>query len=264
MAKTHKELAFLRDLYIHDHWTRCFTDLVDKHLDLSDSENLLYFNAGTGGHAMAINERFGEKTAIFASCEDEDILVIALDKAAAVSSDVDFSCIRFEDDAFDAVLADASFVRPSGIAAFIDNTLRVARTGGDVAIFMPTAGSFGEIFSLLWEVFFNEGLTEHLPAAEGLIVEIPTVSQIERFAADAGMVNINSQTSNEFLAYENGQDFVVSPLVADFLMPVWLENLDENEKEQVLDKLAMLIDAEDDTLSFRFSLKATLLTGEKK
>ena len=78
MAKTQKELAFLRDLYIQDEWTRRFTDLVDKHMDLRDSENMLYINAGTGGHAMAIHERFGEKTDIFASCEDEDMLTIAL------------------------------------------------------------------------------------------------------------------------------------------------------------------------------------------
>jgi ubiquinone/menaquinone biosynthesis C-methylase UbiE len=108
MAKTQKELAFLRDLYIQDDWTKRFTDLVDKHMDLRDSENMLYINAGTGGHALAIHERFGEKTDIFASCENEDMLTIAKDKGAATRSPVDFSTIRFEDDAFDAVLADAT------------------------------------------------------------------------------------------------------------------------------------------------------------
>ena len=53
MAKTQKELAFLRDLYIEDAWTHRFTELVDKHLKLDDSENLLYINAGTGNHAFA-------------------------------------------------------------------------------------------------------------------------------------------------------------------------------------------------------------------
>src|SRR6478735_1802759 len=88
MPKTQKELAFLRDLSVANDWTQRFSDLVDKHLDLSDSENLLYINSGTGGHAMAIQEKFGEKTDVFASCENEDLLTIALDKAAAVSSSV--------------------------------------------------------------------------------------------------------------------------------------------------------------------------------
>ena len=46
-------------------------------------------------------------------------------------------------------------------------------------------------------------------------------------------------------------------------MPVWLEMLDEEEKERAVKQLAKLIDAEDGPLSFRFSVKATLLTGEK-
>lgn len=263
MAKTQRELAFLRDLYIQDEWTRRFTDLVDKHMDLRDSENMLYINAGTGAHAMAIHDRFGEKADIFASCENEDILTIALDKAAAVSSGVDFSTIRFEDDAFDAVLADATFVPPPEVEHFIENTVRVARIGGDVAVFLPTWSSYGEVFSLMWEVLFNEDLAEHGAAVEKLIAELPTVSHLEAIAKRAGLVNINIQTASEVFEYENGEEFIASPLVADFLMPVWLETLDEEEKERAVKQLAGLIDAEDGDLTFRFSVKATLLTGEK-
>ncbi|CAN5438829.1 hypothetical protein BH10ACI2_BH10ACI2_01870 [soil metagenome] len=263
MEKTQKELAFLRDLYIQDEWTRRFTDLVDKHMDLRDSDNMLYINAGTGGHALAIHERFGEKTDIFATVEDEDMLTIASDKAAAVRADVDFSMLRFEDDAFDAVLADATFVRPADVESFIDNTVRVARTGGDVAVFLPSAGSYGEVFSLLWEAFINEDLIEHGAAVETLIAELPTVSHIEDLAKRSGVVNINTQMATELFEFESGTEFIESPLVADFLMPVWLESLDENEKERVEKQLVQLIDAEDDKFSFIFTVKATLLTGEK-
>jgi ubiquinone/menaquinone biosynthesis C-methylase UbiE len=263
MAKSQKELAFLRDLYIQEDWTKRFTHLVDKHMDLRDSENMLYINAGTGGHALAIHERFGQKTDIFASCENEDILAIARDKGAAIQSTVDFSTIRFEDDAFDAVLADATFVKPADYAAFIDNTVRVARTGGDIAVFLPSAGSFGEIFSLLWEALFNEEMTEHGPAVEELIAELPPVWRIEEMGERAGLVNINTQMSTEIFDYETSSEFLSSPLVADFLLPVWLETLDENEKERVTNALAQLIDSEDGSISFRFSVKATLLTGEK-
>ena len=263
MAKTQNELAFLRDLAVDGEWTHRFADLVDKHLDLSDSENLLYINAGTGGHALAIYEKFGEKTDIFAYCENEDILTIARDKAAALRSDVDFSMLRFEDDAFDAVLADGSLVRFADVEEFIENVARVARNTGDVAVFLPTAGSFGEVVSLLWEVLFNENLGEHGAAAEKIITDMPTVSRLEAIAERAGLVNIKTHTAIEIFEYENGAEFIASPLVADFLLPLWLEMLDENEKEQIPEKLAQMIDAEDGPLSFRFSIKATLLTGEK-
>jgi ubiquinone/menaquinone biosynthesis C-methylase UbiE len=264
MPKTEKELAFLRDLYINDQWTRRFTDLVDKHLNFSDEENFLYVNAGTGDHCFALRERIDKNTAIFATCENDNILNIARDKAIAVKSDVDFSRIRFEDDSFDVVLADASFVRPADLDEFINDSERVTRQGGKVAVFLPAAGSFGEVFSLLWEVLFNEDLAEHGAAVEDMIRELPTLTRAEEIAQSSGLVNVQTHTSNEVFEYENGAEFVNSPLVSEFLLPVWLEALKENEKERVVEKLAQLIDAEDGSLTFRFSVKVALLTGEKQ
>ena len=66
MAKTQKERAFLRDLYINAEWTKRFTDLVDKHVGLDDVENLLYLNAGTGEHCFQLREKLDKNTAIFA------------------------------------------------------------------------------------------------------------------------------------------------------------------------------------------------------
>lgn len=263
MPKTQRELAFLRDLYINDDWTKRFTDLLDKHLDLKDVENLVYLNAGTGSHCLELREKADEKTAIFARCGDEDMLNIARDKAIAVKADVEFSNTNFESDAFDMVIADASFVRPGDLGEFIAESVRVAEPGGEVAVMISGAGSFGEIFSLLWEVLFNEDLGEHGAAAEQMIAELPTNAKIEELAENAGLTNIRTASANELFEYDNGEAFISSPLVTDFLLPEWLKTLSENEKEHVSQKLAQLIDAEDGDLTFRFSVKVTLLTGEK-
>ena len=254
----------MRDLSIGGDWVKRFTELVDKNFNFADDENLLYINAGTGDHAFALRERLGEKIGIFATCEDEDILRIARDKAAALRSDVDFSMIRFEDDSFDVVLADASFVRPAGLQALIEDSKRVARRSARIAVFFPAVGSFGEIFSLLWEVLFNEDLADHGAAVEKLIADLPTVSDAEELAESAGLVKVKSYSSKEIFEYENGAEFVNSPLVGDFLLPVLLDALSEKEKERVTEKLARVIDSEDGSLSFRFSVKAVLLTAEKK
>jgi ubiquinone/menaquinone biosynthesis C-methylase UbiE len=264
MAKTQKELAFLRENYVRDEWTRRFTDLIDKHIDLSESENLLYINAGTGEHAFALRERLDEKVGIFATCEDEDILHIARDKAAALKSDVDFSMIRFEDDSFDAVLADASFVRPQEYETLLEDAVMAARNDASIGVVSVTSGSFGEIFSLLWEVFFNEDLGEHGRAAEEMITELPSPSVIKEVARRAGLVNIKTHVANEVFEYENGAAFVSAPLIEDFLLPVWLRTLSDDDQRRVTAKLSELIDSEDGDLSFRFSVKATLLTGEKE
>ena len=117
---------------------------------------------------------------------------------------------------------------------------------------------------MLWEILFNDDLAEHGHAVETMISDLPTVSQLEKIAEAAGMVNVNTETASEVFEFENGADFIASPLVADFLLPAWLEMLDDEQEERVQNELAQLIDAEDGTMSFKFSVKATLLTGEKE
>ena len=264
MAKTERELAFVRDLDINESWTRRFTDLIDKHVGFKDAENILYINAGTGDHCIAIREKVDDKISMFATCENPELLNIARDKGTATKSSIEFSEGDFDDDSFDAVVADASFTRPESIADFIAEAIRVARPGGEVGIVLPSAGSFGEVFSLLWEVLFHEDLGEHGHAAEAMIALIPTISKIEDLAENAGLKDIKTESTTEVFEFENGAEFVGSPLVADFLLPVWLETLSDDDRFRVTEKLVQLIDDEDGSLSFRFSVKATLLTGRKE
>ena len=264
MMKTQKELAFLRDLYVDNEWTLRFTDLVDKHIGFAQEEKLLYINAGTGNHALALSKKLGKDAEFFATAENEDVLTIARDKAVAVKANIDFSMNRFDDEIFSGVIADASFVRPDDLQDFVTEAVRVVEPGGKVAFFTVSAGSFGEIFSLLWEVCFTEDLGEHGALSEKLISELPTVSQIEGISQKAGLENIETHTQNEIFEYQNGAEFVAAPLVADFLLPVWLKSLSADEKARATEKLAALVDAEDGSLTFRFSVKATLAVGEKE
>jgi hypothetical protein len=131
-------------------------------------------------------------------------------------------------------------------------------------MFLPTASSFGEVFSLLWETLLYLDLLEKGSEVERLIVEIPTVSSVEETAKNLGLKKIHTETKNETFEFDNGALFVSSPLVEDYLLPGWLDFLDENEKERVKNKLAETIDDDCQEMSFRFSVKATLLVGEKK
>ncbi|MGH9946230.1 MAG: hypothetical protein ACRD6X_03430, partial [Pyrinomonadaceae bacterium] len=260
MQKSQKELAFIRDLYLTPDWTRRFAELADKHLDLADVENVLYLNAGTGDHCFAIREKLDERISVFGACENEDLLGIARDKAIALRADVDFSTIEFEDDSFDAVIADLSLAQPKDIEDFVNYAVGIARSRANVIFFLPSSGSFGEVFSELWEVLFNNDLGDQRHIAETLVEELHTVSRLKSLAESAGLINVRTETSNEIFEFENGAAFVEAPLVANFLMPHWLETLSENEKEQVVGKLARLIDEEDGTMPFQFSVKATVVT----
>src|SRR5215211_453870 len=57
--KTDKELAFLQDLFIAPDWGERFAELIDEHVKLPDEGKALYAAAGTGSHAMSLQERAG-------------------------------------------------------------------------------------------------------------------------------------------------------------------------------------------------------------
>lgn len=257
--KTQKELAFLRDLVSAD-WTEPFTNLIDKNLKFEDDERILYINSGAGDHAIALAGKLGEYAEIYGVCEDEELLTIAKAKAEATKTELDFSC-NFPDDKYDTVLADASFVRPSELDNFLTQIMEYS--ADRVAFFLPTSGSFGEIFSFLWETLLDEDLLDKNIDVESLISEIPSVSDVETLAKNVGLENVKTFSHNEISEFKNGEEFIKAPLISEFFFPVWFGFLDDKEKEQVTQKLAQIIDDDDQDMTFRYSVKATLVVGEK-
>lgn len=261
MNKTEKELAFLRDLYIETDYTERFTDVFDDNFKFSEEERILYVNAGTGNHALALRKKIKDEKEIVAVSENEELAKIARAKREAVNADINF-VMDFPAGKFDAVLADASFVRPNDLEKFVSKL--AAASNNQVAFFLPTASSFGEIFSLLWETLLKLDLLDKSAEIERLITDIPTVSSVEEMAKDSGLTRIETITKSEFFEFDNGAAFVNSPLAADFLFPAWLDFLSEEERTEVVGKFAETIDEDCQEMSFRFSVKATLLVGEIK
>ncbi len=259
-----KELAFLRDLYLEPEWTRRFADLFDRYVELDENDRrILYVNAGTGGHVLSLRERLDEKTKIVALCEDEQILKIARSKASALKAKVDFAINHDNENNFDAVFADASLVTPKKLESFIAKIAEKAKSGGKVCFFTITSGSFGEIFSFLWEVLFNEDLGGHGAEAENLIRACPTVSQVQQMAKKVGLTSVRTYTSNEIFEYRNANEMINSVLISKFFVPEWLKFLSDEQRTGICCMLARLIDDDYGDMSFRFSVKATLIKAKK-
>ncbi len=261
MKKTQKELAFLRDLYVAPDWTERFTGIFDENFKFTDEKSILYVNAGTGNHAVELSRKLKHDAQLKGLTENADLNTIAQAKADIVRTRVNFYN-EFPRQTFDAVLADASLVEPKNLPEFLEDV--IAASDSQVAFFLPTAGSFGEIFSFLWEAFFALEMHDKAAEVERLILEIPTVSKLEEIAAEFDLTKIETVTKTEFFEFANGAEFTDSPLVNDFLLPVRLDFLSEKEKKQVRKKLAQVIDADEGAPTFRFSIKATLIVGEKK
>ena len=219
MAKTPKELAFLRDLYIAPDWTQRFTDLFDTNFKFSADKEILYVNGGTGKHPLELREKLSLDSRLSSYSTDQESNVLAQAKADLLEAEIRFS-EEFPRETYDLVIADASFVPPDDLTGFLNEVIDLADERA--AFFLPTAGSFGEIFSILWESFLNADLLEKAAEVERLIATIPTISRIEEIANGFGLSKLKSTINSEVFEFENGTAFITSPLVADFLLPAWL------------------------------------------
>lgn len=266
--KSEKELAFLYDLYVAPDWGERFAALIDAHVELPKKGRALYVTAGTGGHAMALQERAGNKLELLGVDESEAQIEIARAKAVAMNEKTIFqheraSSLSLADDRFDLVLGNASMTMPDKLRDMIFEMVRVAEPGGTVAWWLPTASSFGEFFSIFWEALFKSELEDHATNVEQLITNLPTVSDVEQLSANAGLDKVESWIKIEEFDYESGDAFLNSPLVSDFLMAGWLSSVPEAARARVTQELASIIDEERHSGEFPLTMKATLVVGKK-
>jgi ubiquinone/menaquinone biosynthesis C-methylase UbiE len=266
--KSDKELAFLHDLYIATDWGERFASLVDEHVELPREGRVLYLEAGTGSHALALRERGGAKLTIVCSDQNEECLELARAKALALHERAEFKredsqALSFADEQFDLVLVNNSFTAPARVARILSEAVRVAKPGTTIAWWLPTASSFGEFFSIYWEALFNADATEHGTAVEHLIADLPSVSDVEKWGEEAGLDEVTSWTVREEFDYASGSEFLNSPLINDFLLPAWLQSIPEATREKAGEELAKIIDEERHAGEFALTLKATLVVGKK-
>jgi len=266
--KSDKELAFLQDLFIAPDWGERFAELIDEHVKLPKEGEALYVAAGTGGHAMALQERAGEKLELLCVDENPECLELARAKATATNEQLTFDTAQLDnlglkDNRFDLVIGNASLVSRQRVRKMFSEIVRVAAPGATIALTLPTYSSFGEFFSIYWEALHNNGLIDHESDVEQLITELPTVSDIEQLAEDEGLKDIASWTRIEEFDFESGEQFLSSPLVAEFLMHEWLALVPDDRRAALFSEISRLINEERHEAEFALSVKATLVVGQK-
>lgn len=266
--KTDKELAFLQDLFIAPDWGERFAELIDEHVKLPKEGKALYVEAGTGGHAMALHERAGDKLELLCVDENAECLELARAKAAATNERISFDTAQLDglnipDDQFDLVIGNASLVSRQRARKMFSEMVRVGAPSATIALTLPTASSFGEFFSIYWEALHNNGLLDHESDVEHLITELPTVSDIEQFAEDEGLTDVESFTRIEEFDFESGEQFLTSPLVSEFLIHEWLALVPDDRRAALFSEISRLINEERHEAEFAFSVKATLVVGQK-
>src|SRR5688572_23450062 len=136
--KSDKELAFLQDLFIAPDWGERFAELIDEHVKVPDEGKALYVAAGTGGHAMALQERAARKLEMVCIDENPECLELAQAKATVTHESTQFTQSRLDsfalaDNEFDLVIGNASLVPTHRLRKMFSEMVRVAGPGAAIA-----------------------------------------------------------------------------------------------------------------------------------
>ncbi|NNE67332.1 MAG: hypothetical protein HKN33_12265 [Pyrinomonadaceae bacterium] len=256
MKTSEKEIAFLRGLTVEPDWTQNFTDLFDEKFKIGKPRTITYINAGAGNHAIEIFEKLGVKTELFPVCETPELQEHAQLKANNEKIDIDFST-KMPMGKSDCVICDASLAKPNEIS---DLAKRAAGASNErVALLLPTKGSFGEVFSFLWEVLLELGIESS--GVEELITGQTTIDDVEETFRDLALRDIKTHQKTINFDFEDGKEFAASLLMKGIFFPNWLEFVEAKDHERVIENLAKKIDDESEGLSFRFSVKAAVVEG---
>lgn len=266
--KSEKELAFLQDLFIAPDWGERFAELIDAHVKLPAEGKVLYVAAGTGGHALALQERAGDKVELLCVDENPECMELAKAKASATAEQISFHTgpvdqLGFPDSQFDLIIGNASLLSQQRVRKMFGEMVRVGAPGATIALTLPTFSSFGEFFSIYWEALHNRGLIDHEADVEQLITELPTVSDLKQMAEDEALKNVESWTLIEEFDFDSGEQFLGAPLIADFLMHNWLAVVPAEQRADIFEEISRLINEERHEAEFALSVKATLIVGHK-
>ena len=266
--KTNKELAYLYELFVATDWGERFAELIDEHIKLPKDGRALYLAAGTGGHAIALQERSGDKLKFLCIDENPESLELARAKATALKDATEIrhgnlDRLALPDNTFDLVIGDGTLVKTERIPAMLPEMSRVAQPGATVALMLPTFSSFGEFFSIYWEALHNCGRLDHESDVERLILTLPSVSTVEETSEQAGLDKVETWTTIEEFVYDSGEAFLNAPLISNFLMPGWMRTLPQALRKQVGKEVERLINEERNEAEFTLSVKATLVRGRK-
>ncbi len=266
--KTDKELAYLHELFVATDWGERFAELIDKHVKLPKEGRALYLASGTGGHPIALQERSQGKLKFLGIDQNAESLELARAKATVLKDATEFrhgtlERLTLADNTFDLVLGDASLVQTERVPDLTTEMSRVAAPGATVALTLPSFSSFGEFFSIYWESLYNCNLLDHETEVESLITTLPSVSAVEEMFSNADLDEVESWTAIEEFSYDSGEKFLDAPLIADFLLPIWLGTLAKASYEQVVKEIGRLINEGRSAAEFTLSVKATVVKGRK-
>lgn len=271
MSNVERTRAYLYDLYVVPLWRNRFDQMFLTHVGLPEQGRMLFLECGTGGLALEVAHQIKDTGSVVATDTDGEKLELAQAKASLTKLEnirfVPASDLHPEltSNTYRIAHGDASLLPASRIEPMLRDLFRTIAEEGKVVLYTITRGSFDEFFSIYWEALFECGLSEELyPELEVLLSSHPTTDTVHEWAHVAGLRNIKIISAKEEFSFQNGEEFLSSPVIAGYWLADWFKIVPASEKERVFNTVKKIIDRDLEGQPFEISIKLALVTGDRQ
>lgn len=237
-----RERAYVYDLHITPLWREVFDRLYCKHAKLPTFGSVLEINCGTGGLALEIAASLGERGKVLALEADDALIELARTKASITNlKNVTFGHVSLLDgiaELYDLIIVDLSLSEATDVAA----VTKLLRSGGTLVVKYLGRGSFDEVYSVLWEALFEQGVAaEYQSKLEQLIHRYRSCEQMAEYLRSLGLKSVRNYRHKEEFTFSDAKEFLDSPLMQQF-MDDWMAVVKPGLRQRLSKNLRSVID----------------------
>ena len=268
-----EKLARIYDEEIAPVWGTRFGKMLLRNLAVPARGQVLDVSCGTGWPTIEILRRLTDGSRIIAIDASSAMLDVARRKVSDLGplgkkgvffrTESALPKLSFADDVYDLVVCNLGLDEMPSLDAALRDFARVTKRGGEVRCTLPLVGTFQEFHDLYREVLIKHDKHEALERLERQIERYPTIDQLERSLAGAGLdgrVEVEEFT----LLFKSSREFFFAPVIEYGPLAEWKEIAGSGQEMQdVFWYIKEAIDAYFDGRPFQVTVKAGCLIGKK-
>lgn len=138
---------------------------------------------------------------------------------------------------------------------------RVTAAGGKIVAAAPLASSYPEFYDLLDEAMRAHRIADQLPRIAEMRNGLVSVGHLGAIAEQAGLEDVRVERLSWEVTFEDGHDFLHSPLVRQSLFSHWMSAVRSADREPVLRHLSDAIDTYWHGRNFVTEIDAAVIFG---
>lgn len=211
-----------------------FLEMILRQVAPTPGASLLEVGCTTGDLALELVRVHDEASRVIAVDEFAGFIEAARQKLALQQNQIPRASQRlffrsqsflprlpFAEEVYDTTVAHRAFEQTEDPAALMFELSRVTKTGGQVVITLPLAGTWQEVWDIFEEVLEKHGEPAQKAAFTRARGALPDGETVIRWLEAAGLTDVRSEIAQWELLFRSAREFFFAPVVEHGPLPRW-------------------------------------------